>query len=113
MAPQFTDAATAKAIVAAASICTGAGVLAMMPPLFAVGWQPDYLVQAGLAMMAIRLFLTLAVGWVYLRMASPPENAFYLAMVVCYLVGLGVETALTVSLVRRTWRPPQSSGSNV
>ncbi len=99
----------ASAIVAAATICVVIGFFAMIPPALVAPRWPDYMVQAGMGAMVIRLILTLAVGAIYLEMYAPPEQTFMTAMVVCYLLLLAVETGVTMRLVKHHWRPPESA----
>lgn len=100
-APRVFDREVARAVVAAGVICTAAGLVAVAPPAWLVPRHPEYSMAAGMAAMGIRLFLTLAGGWAYLKFSAPPRAAFMNAMVACYLVLLAAETAVTMSLVRR------------
>ena len=107
-APLFLEASSASAATVAAAICLVAAILALLPPALVVKHCQDYMVQAGLGAMLIRLFLTLGAGAAYLHLFTPPKWPFMTAMVVCYLVMLVAETAVTVYLVNRYWRPGQS-----
>ncbi len=107
-APRMADAERASAMIAAASICLLAGLIAMVPPAVVAPRWPDYIMQAGMGAMVIRLFLTLGVGMLYLKWYTPPTSTFMTAMVVCYLLLLAVETGVTLRLVKRYWHPPQS-----
>lgn len=107
--PRLASPLKAEAIVAAMVICVGAGWLAMLPPLLVAGKQAEYLMGAGLAMILIRLFVTLGLGFAYLRWADPEYAAFVTAMVVCYLTLLVAETGVTALMARRLWNPPMRS----
>jgi len=104
--PEIIPGSNASAVTAAAVICVGAGLLAIVPPTLVVQRHPDYLIQAGLGAMAVRLLLTLGSGAAYFMVYAPPQNLFMSAMVVGYLAVLAVETGVTVHLVKRYWRPP-------
>ncbi|MFQ5415178.1 MAG: hypothetical protein ACE5E6_12045 [Phycisphaerae bacterium] len=109
LAPRFFAPADASAVVAAAAICTGVGLGAMIP-LALVGTRcPAYIIQAGMGAMTLRILLTLVVGSLYLWICVPPRATFFNAMVVSYLVLLAVETAATAWMVKLHWRPPPSS----
>ena len=108
IAPRLAEPAAASAVIAAASICLAVGVVAMVPPALVTPRYPDYLMQAAMGAMIIRLFVTLAVGALYLRMYDPPRAAFMNAMVVCYLALLASETVITLRMVKEHWRPPQA-----
>lgn len=108
IAPRLAEPADASAVIAAASICLAVGVVAMVPPAVVAPRYPDYLMQAAMGAMIIRLFLTLAVGALYLRMYSPPRAVYMNAMVVCYLTLLASETVITLRMVKEHWRPPQT-----
>ncbi len=107
-APRMADAERASAMIAAASICLSAGLIAMVPAAVVAPRWPDYIMQAGMGAMVIRLFLTLGVGMLYLKWYTPPTSTFMTAMVVCYLLLLAVETGVTLRLVKRYWHPPHS-----
>lgn len=101
LSPRVWPADTASAVSAAAVICVGAGVLAMAPLSLVIPRKPDYAIPAGLGGLAIRLLLSLGVGMAYLKIAKPPEGAFWNAMAAFYLLLLAVETAVTARLAKR------------
>ena len=103
-APRMTDAETASAWIAAAVICATTGIVALAPAGWLAPRHPTYLLEAGLAAIVLRLFGTLAAGFVYLRGAAPPKWAFLNALVVFYLVSLAADTLVTVRLAGRYWR---------
>jgi len=96
----------AAAISAAAAIAVGAAIVALGPPAVVARRFPDQLGMAGMGAMLVRLFLTLFVGWWYLRSRQPPKQVFLNALVVSYLVCLTAETLVVVRLVQKHWRPP-------
>ena len=108
--PKVVAARNAEAMVAAAAICIGAGWLAMVPPVVAVASFPEYVAQAGVVSIGVRLLLTLSIGMGYLSWASPPRHAFMTALAVWYLALLAVETGVTAYLARRMWSASPSSG---
>ena len=108
VAPRVAGPDSASAVVAAAVICVATGLIALLPAAIVAPRYPDYLMQAGLAAMLIRLSLTLGVGAAYLRWYAPPRAVFMSAMVVAYLVLLAFETWAIVRLVKQYWRAPQS-----
>jgi hypothetical protein len=104
--PSVASPLRAEAIVAAVVICVTAGWLAMLPPVLVFERRPDYLLGAGMAMILIRLFVTLVVGWAYLRWTEPDYWTYVTAMVVCYFTLLAVETGATMYMARRLWKLP-------
>lgn len=107
-APGFLEATSASAVTVAAAICLVAAVIALLPLALVAPRFPDYLVQAGMGAMLIRLFLSLGGGALYLYVFAPPKGLFMTAMVIFYLVMLVAETAVTLRLVHRYWRPPHA-----
>ncbi len=107
-APRMASPEQASAMIAAAAICLSAGLIAMIPPAVVAARWTDYIIQAGMAAMVVRLFLTLGLGLLYLKWYAPPMSTFLTAMVICYLLLLAVETGVTISLVKRHWHPPES-----
>ena len=107
-APRLVEPPAASAIVAAACICLAAGLVALIPLMLVAPRWPDYLMQAGMGAMVIRLFLTLGVGAVYLRAYAPLKTTFMMAVVVFYLILVVAETGIAVRLVKLHWRPPKS-----
>lgn len=101
----------AAAISAAAAIAVGAAIVALGPPALVARRFPDQLGMAGMGAMLVRLFLTLFVGWWYLRARQPPKQVFLNALVVSYLVCLTAETLVVVRLVQKHWRPPGKDAS--
>lgn len=106
IAHQNASAAEAAAITAAATIAVAAAVLALGPPALVARYFPEQVGLAGLGAMLVRLFLTLMVGWSYLKVRQPPKQVFMNALVVSYLVCLAAETTVIVRLVQKHWRPP-------
>lgn len=107
--PRFAEPQMASAIVAAATICVVIGFVAMIPPALVAPRWPDYMVQAGMGAMVIRMLLTLGVGAIYLKVYAPLEQTFMTAMVICYLLLLAVETCVTMRLVKLHWQPQESA----
>lgn len=101
IAPLLVGAARVEVIVVSGLICVGAGGVAMTPLAFVYSAYPDYRLHAGMAMVALRLLVTLGAGMIYQRWAEPPQQAYMTAMVVWYLALLVMETGLTVYLTRR------------
>lgn len=110
-APKLTDAASASAIIAAAAICTGAGVIAMIPPCVVARRHADWLMHAGMGAILVRLMLTSGAGLGFLLWRKPTAQQTYLfALGICYVALLAVETGVILLLVKRHWRPPGPSG---
>ena len=107
VAPCFFAPVEATAIFVAAGICLAAALLGLVPIALIAPRHPDWMIQAGLAAMVIRLFSTLGAGAAYLRFWSPPKWTFLMAGVVFYLVLLAAETGIIVRLVQRHWRAPE------
>lgn len=107
IAPRFTTAAKASAVLAAGVICLSAAAVALLPVVLVGPRYPDYLMQAGLGAMLLRLFLTLAVGAWYLWAKQPPRMTFMMSAVGFYLAALAAETWIAIDSVRRYWKAPQ------
>ncbi len=103
LAPQYWDAESARAICAAAAICLGAALLALLPMVVIAARKTDLLIQAGLATVVIRMLVTLSAGAAYFSWFSPPRAVFMNAMVACYLPLLAIETAICIRLGNRYW----------
>ncbi len=103
-APWMGEAATASAFVAAALICASTGLIALMPAALVAPRYPTYLMEAGLAAILLRLFLTLGVGAAYWRWWQPPNWPFLNSMVVFYLLFLAGDTIMIIRLANRYWR---------
>jgi hypothetical protein len=107
VSPRLMDAAKANAVTAAAVICFGAAAVALLPVVLVAPRYPDYIMQAGLGAMLLRLVLTLAVGAWYLWAKEPPRSTFMMSAVLFYLVALAAETWIAIDSVRRYWKAPQ------
>lgn len=107
IAPRLTTGAKASAVTAAAVICYASAIVALLPVVLVGPRYPDYLMQAGLGAMGLRMFLTLAVGAWYLWEKQPPRMTFMMSVVVFYLVALAAETWIAIDSVRRYWKAPQ------
>ena len=108
VAPRMAGPEQASAMIAATAICLSAGLIALIPPAVVVPRWTEYAIQAGMAAMVVRLFLTLGLGLLYQKWYAPPMSTFLTTMVICYLLLLVVETGVTISLVKRHWQPPES-----
>lgn len=110
-APVYWSEAQARAVVASGVICVGAAVASLAPVVWANARAKDWLNQAGLAAMGVRMFLTLGAGGAYLWAANPPRT-FYLASVCAwYLALLASETVLIVAMTRKYWGAKASKGT--
>lgn len=104
--PRMTDRATGATILAAAVISCGAGFVALTPVAIVVRHHPAWRMQAAMAALTLRMLLTLGAGFAFLKVAGPPQQLFLKSLVVCYLVLLVVETAITLRLAGGTGGPP-------
>lgn len=106
LASRWQDAAATSAMTAAAVICFVSTLIALLPVAIVGPRHPDWLMQAGLASIGLRMFLTLSLGAAYYRFFAPPKWAFMAAGIVCYLFFMAFETAITLRLVQKHWKPP-------
>lgn len=104
--PRYVDVRTSATIVSAAVICCGAGFVALTPVALVVRHYPSWRMQAAMGMLTLRMILTLGAGFAFLKMAGPPQQLFLKSLVVCYLVLLVVETAITLRLAGGSNVPP-------
>ena len=104
VAPRYWEPDSARAVSAAAVICFGAALLALVPMAVIAPRRSEWLLHAGMATIAIRLLVTLSAGAAYVTWLSPPPTVFMNAMVACYLPLLAIETAIAIRLGNRHWR---------
>ena len=87
-------------IIAAASLTAIGGFLGSTTVVMTWSWWPDYLPQGVLAAVAVRLLATLG-GLLAIALILPSmRTVFFFGVAVFYVIGLMVETALSVMLIR-------------
>ena len=99
--PRFVSLDNAEAVIVSAVICVAAGWVALIPPVVAFAAYQQYVAQAGVASIGLRLLLTLVVGMVALKWSRLPQEPFLNAMTYWYLILLVVETVLIAVLAQR------------
>jgi hypothetical protein len=105
-APRMVEPATASAFVAAVLICAATGLVALIPAALVAPRHPTYLMEAGMAAILLRLFLTIGAAAAYWQWWLPQKWPFLNAMVVFYLLFLAGDTFIIIRLARRYWRTP-------
>ncbi len=100
---RFANEAVGRAVTAAAVICFCSAIVAVVPLVVVSRRHSEYVVQAGMAAIPIRLFLTLGVGLGFPHWSDVQESVYTTALVGFYLAFLAAETFLIVRMVNRRW----------
>jgi len=111
LCPRWLDPVRGSAVLAAAGICYAAAFVALIPMAWGAPRRPDWMGQAALGAIVIRLMLTLAAGAAYLYFFEPHRATFMASAVGCYLILLAVETTIAIRLVHRYWRTDPGAAS--